>query len=126
MSPSDVHELFQAAFNAADADAVSALYETQAVLVLDGKQVIGREAIRQAYRGIFAHRGTLELATRRVLETGSGIALLSGDWIHRYTDSTSGSSRETRGSSTEIVRRQADGEWRFVIDDPNPTGDHFF
>jgi uncharacterized protein (TIGR02246 family) len=122
MVPSDVHQLFQAAFNAGDADAVAALYENQAVLFLDGEAVIGREAIRQAYREIFAHGGMLELSTRRSVESQAGIALLSGDWTHRYTDSTSGTAAVTRGSSTEVVRLQANGRWCFVIDDPNSIG----
>ena len=125
VDPSDVHKLFEAAFNAGDADAIAALYETQAVLVLDGKPVIGREAIREAYRGIFAHRGTLELTTKKILESDAGIALLFGDWIHRFIDPTASFSAITRGSSIEIVRRQANGRWFFVIDVPNSPKEVF-
>src|SRR5262249_53064406 len=100
------------AFNAGDAGAIAALYEEDAIFVQDRQQVVGRDGIREAYRSILANRGTLELSTIRVLESEAGIALLFGQWTHRFGDSV------TRGTSVEVVRRQADGRWCFLIDDP--------
>ena len=48
---------------------------------------------------------------------GEGLALLYNDW--RLTVGAEDDlSLERSGRALELVRRQADGSWRFVIDDP--------
>ena len=51
-SPAEIHTLFQHAFNLGDVEALIALYEPSAVLVVDGKSVIGRENIRDALESL--------------------------------------------------------------------------
>lgn len=46
-----------------------------------------------------------------------GLAVLHGDWVIEPATGT-GSEIETRGLSTEVVRKQPDGPWLFVIDNP--------
>jgi hypothetical protein len=43
--------------------------------------------------------------------------LLHGGWVVEYAAGT-GSELLTRGMSTEVVRKQPDGTWLFVIDNP--------
>ena len=57
-------------------------------------------------------RGQMELETRSVVESKDGLAVLHAGW----TLSSSGST--ARGVSTEVVRRQPDGTWLFLIDEP--------
>jgi ketosteroid isomerase-like protein len=48
-SPSEIHTLFEQAFNLGDVDALTALYEPGAILVVGGNEVIGRESIQKAF-----------------------------------------------------------------------------
>ena len=112
-NPAEIHALFLDAFNRRDLEAITALYEPDAVLVLGGEEVSGHEAIRAAYERMLARRGRMELETRLVVESREGLlAVLHAKW----TLHTAGSMAQ--GISTEVVRRQPDGTWLFVIDEP--------
>ena len=111
-TPQEIHELFLDAFNRADLDALAALYEANAILVTQSEAAVGRDAIRAAYRRILSDGGRMELQTRKVVDSGDGLALLHAAWtLHRKGTAIS-------GLSTEVVRRQADGSWLFVLDEP--------
>ena len=109
---SEIHPLFLDAFKRGDLEALVALYEPGAVLVIGGHPAVGHEAIREVYRHMLARRGQMELETRCVVESIDGLAVLHAGW----TLSSSGST--ARGVSTEVVRRQPDGTWLFLIDEP--------
>jgi uncharacterized protein (TIGR02246 family) len=111
-APSEIHALFVDAFNRGDLEALVALYEPGAVLVISGHASVGHEAIREAYKHMLARRGQMELETRSVVESGARIAVLYAAWT------LSGSESTARGVSTEVVRRQPDGTWLFLIDEP--------
>lgn len=115
--PRSLHTLFQDAFNAGDTDAVAALYEANAVLLVNRQPVVGLQAIRAAYRNLLARRPHIVLETRSVVMFDDSLALLHGDWVVEPSAADE-TGKTTRGLSTEVVRRQADGSWRFVIDDP--------
>jgi uncharacterized protein (TIGR02246 family) len=117
-TPQEVHELFLDAFNRADVDALAALYEANAVLVTQADTAGGRDAIRAAYRRILSDGGHMELQTLTVRDSGDGLALLHAGWtLHRKGTAIS-------GISTEVVRRQADGSWLFVLDEPRTPEYH--
>ena len=123
-SPADIHALFEQAFNRSDVDAIAALYEPGAVLIVDGHQVVGREGIRNAFETLVAGRGRMTLETHAVVETHLGLAVLHGGWVIE-APTAAGSEVATRGLSTEVVRKQPDGTWLFVIDSPHtPTPSH--
>ena len=63
-------------------------------------------------KGMLARGGQMELETRSVAESGEGLAVLHAGWTLHTAGSTA------RGLSTEVVRRQPDGTWLFVIDEP--------
>lgn len=119
--PAHIHTLFMDAFNAGDIDSLMALYESNAVLVVNGQPVAGQELIRNAYESFLARRPRMALKTRSAVMFDDCLAVLHGDWI-LHPASTDESGKTTRGLSTEVVRRQADGSWRFVIDDPHTPG----
>jgi len=48
-------------------------------------------------------------------------ALLDNDWSFTAKGADGGST-ERAGRALEVVRRQADGTWRFAIDDPYGRG----
>jgi len=116
--PGDIHTLFRDAFNIADVEGVTALYEPDAVLMVGGKAVPGRENIRKALESILTRRGWMTLATRAIVESPQGLAVLHGAWTIVSGTGTD-APIETRGLSTEVVRKQPDGTWLLVIDNPS-------
>jgi uncharacterized protein (TIGR02246 family) len=116
-SPEEIHRLFQHAFNLGDVEALIALYEPNAVCVINGQNAIGRESIRQAFRSLLPRRGLMTLETRAVVVSQQGLAVLHGAWTIEPLTGT-GAELATRGLSTEVVRKQQDGTWLFVIDIP--------
>jgi uncharacterized protein (TIGR02246 family) len=111
-TPQEIHSLFERAFNTRDVEAILALYEPGAVLVTGGKLVTGHDGIRDAYNLSLSSGARMKLDTRAVIESGDGLAVLHGAW-------SLGPPSATQGLSTEVVRRQTDGSWMFVIDNPN-------
>ena len=61
-------------------------------------------------------KGKLDLEVRRVLEVGD-LALVIGDWSFTGTG-PNGESVKLEAKNADVLRRQADGSWRFVIDNP--------
>jgi len=116
--PAHIHALFLAAFNAGDIDTLVGLYEPDGVLVVNGQPLAGRQLIRNAYASTLARRSRMTLETRSVIMFADSLAVLHGDWILEPAPSDE-TAKTTRGLSTEVVRRQADGSWRFVIDNPH-------
>ena len=117
-TPSEIHGLFRHAFNAGDVGSLTALYEPNAVLVVGGKKVIGQENIREALKGLAAQRGRMKLETRAVIELPEGLAVLHGSWIVEPSPGI-GDAMASQGVSTEVVRKQADGTWLLVVDNPH-------
>jgi uncharacterized protein (TIGR02246 family) len=115
--PDDMPAVFEQAFNTGDIDQVLALYESDAVLVPQPGQVVhGLPAIREALQGFFALKLPIRLERKRVLVMGD-IALVASSWKLSGTG-PDGSAVDLGGNTTEVIRRQTDGTWRYVIDDP--------
>jgi uncharacterized protein (TIGR02246 family) len=116
--PAYIHVLFLDAFNAGDIDLLVALYESNAVLIVNGQPVTGQQSIRNAYKSFLARRPRMTLKTRAAIMFDDNLAVLHADWV--LEPASAGNT--TRGLSTEVVRRQPDGSWRFVIDNPKTPG----
>lgn len=115
--PEELHRQFSEAYNAGDLLRLLALYEPEARLALQsGELRIGHDAIRGALQRFLGMRGTFKLETVSVVEAGE-IALLRGNWRLNGTG-PDGSPVEMQGNSAEVARRQRDGRWLFVIDQP--------
>jgi uncharacterized protein (TIGR02246 family) len=116
-SPTEIHALFQNAFNVGDVEALISLYEPDAILIVGGKQVTGRENIRAAFHSMLSVGVQMSLTTRSIIESRDGLALLHGEWVVQRATAT-GAQLTTQGLSTEVVRKQPDGTWLFIIDNP--------
>ena len=116
--PTDVHTLFEKAFNAGDLQGMMALYEPDAILIPQpgAEPVQGLQAIRSALEGFLMLKGKMELQTKHVVRHGD-IALLRGAWRLRGTG-PDGKPVEMAHGSAEVVRRQPDGRWLYIIDHP--------
>jgi uncharacterized protein (TIGR02246 family) len=105
--PEDLTGLFVAAANDGDAEGVAALYEPNAVMAYPpGSQTVGREAIRELWTKILEHAPHFE--PEPPLPT-----LISGDLALTATPPKDGS-----GARAQVVRRQPDGSWLRVLDQP--------
>ena len=105
------------AINAGDLAAAVELYEPEAILVAQpGQLARGRAQLREALAGFVALRATLTSEVQQVLEVDN-LALYLARWSLRGTN-PGGDPLVLRGESTDILRRQADGRWLIVIDDP--------
>lgn len=116
-NPAEIHALFSAAFNAGDVEAMTALFEPNAILVVSGKSVSGHENIRTVLTEVLQRPGKMTLETRSVVESMQGLAVMHSGWVVERAGET-GTPVVTRGLSTEVVRKQPDGTWLFVIDNP--------
>lgn len=115
-SPEELHRAFQDAFNRHDVDSIVALYEPDAVLAGADGPAQGSEAIRERYRLAVATRPSIEVQTLGVHVTGD-LAMLHGKWV-LFEAGPNGSLVRRQGRNTETARRQPDGRWLFVIDNP--------
>ncbi|MCT2583435.1 YybH family protein [Actinophytocola gossypii] len=110
---------FLAAIDSGDATALDRAYEPDAVLVpRPGHPVAGQE--RVAANAHFASMAESMRARVRHAYTAGDIALLIVDWSMRGT-APDGTPLELSGTATDVVRRGADGHWRYVIDNPSGT-----
>jgi hypothetical protein len=105
--PEDLARLLVARQRAGDVDGMAVLYELNASLDCGGGTLAhGRHAIRAFYARLVASGVKFELGDQRP-------AIVSGDAALTST-------RLPNGSVTaEIARRQADGTWLWVIDQPS-------
>jgi ketosteroid isomerase-like protein len=116
-TPGQIHELFVQAFNSFSAGGLAELYEESAVMLSpEGAAASGRAAVREAFAPVLAMKIPIRLETRLCVENG-GVALLSCTWAIEGTDPGGNAVRLT-GTSSEVARRQGDGTWLYVIDDP--------
>jgi ketosteroid isomerase-like protein len=115
--PEDAHRLFAEAFNAGKLDALVALYESEAHLISQQDQVqVGHDAIRNTLKEFLALRGKIDMDTHYAFEAGD-TALLRSHWSVVGTG-PDGKVLEMQGNGVEVLRRQSDGTWRFIIDHP--------
>lgn len=107
MRPEDITRLFVERSNAGDAAGVAALYEPDAVLAYPpGQQTVGRTAIHALWEQVLANRPHFE--PEPPLPT-----LVSGDIAMTATPPKDGA-----GARAQVVRRQPDGSWLRLLDQP--------
>ena len=105
------------AINRGDLDGAVALYEKDAVMVVQpGQLARGAAELRNALAGFIALKPALRMEAERVVEAGD-LALYLGRWSLRGTD-PSGRPVAMSGESSDILRRRKDGSWLIALDNP--------
>lgn len=116
-SPEEIDRVFERELNAANLEGLLALYEPTATFTVEpGKVVAGTAAIKEALAGFLALKPRIALSSR-VLGNAGDVALVSSKWTLKGT-APDGAAVDLSGESAEVVRRQADGTWKFVVDSP--------
>jgi SnoaL-like domain len=106
-TPEDLTRLFVERANAGDAEGVALLYEQDAVMAYPpGSMTVGREAIRELFEEFLAKAP--RFTPEPPLPT-----LLSGELALTSTPPSDGA-----GARAQVVRRQPDGTWLRVLDQP--------
>jgi ketosteroid isomerase-like protein len=106
--PNDLGKLFVSRANAGDVDGLVALYEEDAVLVINngGKVAKGHHEIGVFYTDMLSKKPIFEMGKQKLALQNGDLALTS--------------SRLVNGTITaEIARLQSDNTWLWIIDEPN-------
>ena len=112
--PEDLTRLFVERATAGDAAGIAALYETGAVMAYPpGAQTTGREAIRALWEKVVAKANAPRFEPESPLPTlvSDGIAL------------TATVARDGTGVRVQVARRQPDGTWLRLLDQPELSPD---
>jgi len=110
MRPEDLTRLFVERANDGDAAGIADLYEEQAVMAYPpGESTTGREAIRSLWEKVLS--GSPHFEPESPLPT-----LISGDIAL-----TSTAPKDGAGARAQVVRRQPDGSWLRLLDQPEFT-----
>jgi ketosteroid isomerase-like protein len=116
-TPEQVLASIVAGINSGDVDSLIGLYESEAAFAVEpGKLAPGLGGVREALTGFVSMNGTLDLKVTRVLEVDD-LALVVGVWSFDGTG-PDGEPVHLEADNADVLRRQADGTWRFVIDNP--------
>ncbi|KLL11980.1 YybH family protein [Protofrankia coriariae] len=105
--PEDLTRLFVERANEGDAAGLAALYEENAVIAYPpGSQTVGRAAIQALWEKILANAPRFEQEPSLPTLTAGDIAL------------TSTLARDGAGARAQVARRQPDGSWLRLLDQP--------
>jgi ketosteroid isomerase-like protein len=108
LEPEELDQFFQERASAGDVDGVVALYEPDAVLAFaPGRLAVGTEAIRRVYAELLASPPVFTGVIRPAIRNGD-IAVTS--------------TTRAGNATVEVARRQPDGTWLWMIDQPNVMG----
>lgn len=109
---------FAKAFNSGDMQGLLDLYEPEAVFVRGpSDHVSGQAALRVELQGFLDTKGEISFKVRHAVQHGD-IALLSNEYTLEGKD-LEGKPFTMSGKTSEVLRRQPDGRWLFIIDHPS-------
>ncbi len=117
MNPEDAARMVAEAMEAGDLDGVVGLYEPNASLVIEpGTTVTGSAAIREAMADFIGLKPKLT-GEHHLTVAADDLALVSTNWSLEGTG-PDGQPMTMSATSTDVMRRQADGSWKVIIDNP--------
>ena len=117
MTPEEVLSSVVEGINTGNMDSLMTLYEADACFATQpGQLAKDPESIRQSLRNFIDLKGKLDLKVKRVLQA-SDLALVTTEWSFSGTGAD-GNPVNMAAKSADVLRQQADGSWKFVIDNP--------
>ncbi len=107
----ETHAALAAAFNTGDVATVMNMYDVTGIIVPEpGKPVSGKTQFEEAIKAILSIKGKMEIKTVYCFQTGD-IALGRSEW-----NITDGDEVKISAKGIEVMKQQADGAWKIVID----------
>ncbi|MFI5419915.1 MAG: YybH family protein [Nitrososphaerales archaeon] len=118
--PEDCDRLIVEAIEKGDIESSVALYESDAVLFTGPDELIkGQDAIRKQNEKSIALKSKFIIHNIKTVMSGDGsIATTRMKITSIDVDPKNGKEVRYLMNTLEVVRKQPDGSWRFVIDDP--------
>src|SRR5215210_3294797 len=111
-TPEQVLETIVTGINSGNLESLMPLYESDAAFATQpGSLAHGPAGVRGALAGFISLQGELDLEVTRVLEVDD-LALVTGVWKFNGT-APDGAPVQLEASNADVLRRQADGTWRF-------------
>jgi len=111
-----LYDAWQVRFNMGDLEGLVDLYFDDVTYVNpDGKLMIGKARVHEDFVELLALKPQIVLGDRRHV-LYQDIALTTNHWRMNF-DSPDGVKQELTGGGIEVMRKQADGGWRYIIDD---------
>jgi uncharacterized protein (TIGR02246 family) len=117
--PEDCNRILLAALEAGDIETSVALYEPTAVLFKkSGETMTGHDAIRSANATLIALKPTFTIEFIKTALSGDGT--IATTRMKASLAGTGADGRSIHGDihTLEVLRKQTDGSWRYIIDDP--------
>ena len=119
-NPVELDQLFSEALNSGNIESLVALNEPDASFNPEpGQEIHGREAIREALEGFLAMNPRITLDTKVLAQTDD-VALCTANW--HPTGTGPEGPVDMNGKSVEVARKQSDGSWLFIMDNPFGLG----
>ena len=116
-SPNKMNKSFADAYNTGDVNKINALFEKDAKIVrYSGDIISGFEKMNEEHLGLLKFGGKMTSVNKYCIEI-EDIAMLRADWKIE-TKNENGENITIEGSSSEIIRKQKDGTWLYIIDNP--------
>lgn len=119
LQPDDCSRILVAALESGDIETSVALYEPTAVLFKkSGETMTGLDAIRQNNAAVIALKPKFAIEFIKFTISGDG-TLATNRMKAELAFTKADGQRVSAGVDTlEVLRKQADGSWRYIIDDP--------
>lgn len=118
-TPEETDRLAEQAVSQQDVEALLDLFEPDAVFVdpESGAELRGHDQIREAAVAMFESEPRNEGTAPPKVWVAGDVALVLSQWSLEGTG-PDGEQLRQAGIATDVMRRQADGTWRYVIDNP--------
>jgi uncharacterized protein (TIGR02246 family) len=119
--PEDGDRIFVNAMRRGDIDTIVALYEPDAVFIRpDGKRAPGHNEIRRFLEEEAARKAAYVIEDIVTVLSGDGSIAITRMRISMSWTGRDGKENSVQTRTTELLRKQLDGTWRFVFDSPVP------
>jgi uncharacterized protein (TIGR02246 family) len=116
-TPEAVHQNYSEYFRTSDLEGLVSLYEPNAVVVAeDGAHIKGTAKIREMFEDVIKSKGTLKIETLSEVQV-DGLASVRVKW-HLQAIGSDGNELEIANVASEVMRKQPDGNWLYIIDQP--------
>jgi uncharacterized protein (TIGR02246 family) len=118
-TPEECNRMLLAALESGDIETSVALYEASAVLFRkSGQSVTGHEEIRKNNAFLIALKPRFTIEFIKTTLSGDGTLATNRMKANMVGTNAEGKKIEGEIHTLEVLRKQADGSWRYIIDDP--------